>query len=185
MATGRLALDRHQQRRPHALMSFTRLARLLQLAMDFGLLACGQPAPPELSFEDRYANCMADLERAYGPASPPSADTENPAVSPDSPVKPPSLQTKPVGRESSRAVPNSQADPMGPAGSQAGSVTDLRQQPPAPSPTTTSQPSPPASGPAPAAWPPPDDKQDLIPHALVVGPHGLLCLQRLEPHQPR
>jgi len=32
----------------------------------------------------------------------------------------------------------------------------------------------------PLASRPPDNKRDLIPHALVVGPHGLLCLQRSE-----
>jgi len=70
METGRLAMDRHQQRRPHALISWTRLARLLQIAMDFKLLACGLPALPETSFESRHANFLADLERAYGQRSP-------------------------------------------------------------------------------------------------------------------
>lgn len=76
MAAGRLALDRHHQRRPHALMSLARMARLLQLAMDFKALAVGRLAPPEISFEARYANFMADLVRAYGPASP-SADSDS------------------------------------------------------------------------------------------------------------
>ena len=31
------------------------------------------------------------------------------------------------------------------------------------------------------AWPPPDDRRDLVPHALVVGSHGLLCLQPIVP----
>jgi len=35
-------------------------------------------------------------------------------------------------------------------------------------------------GPSKPAWPPPDDKRDLTPHRLVIGPHGLWCLQRLE-----
>lgn len=37
----------------------------------------------------------------------------------------------------------------------------------------------PVAQPVPPPWPPPDDKRDLRPHALVTGPHGLLCLQPL------
>jgi len=67
MAVGRLAMDRHQQRRPHALPSFTQLARLIKIQTDLGCLACGletsQPEPPAPhnvpSFEE-------DLARAYG-----------------------------------------------------------------------------------------------------------------------
>jgi hypothetical protein len=33
------------------------------------------------------------------------------------------------------------------------------------------------------AWPPPDDKRDLTPYAIVRGEHGLLCLQRIEPDE--
>ena len=65
----KLAFARHQQRRPHALPSLTRIARLIQIAHDFGVLACGLPsanAPPEPS---SFANCLADLERAYGQRS--------------------------------------------------------------------------------------------------------------------
>ena len=48
-----------------------------------------------------------------------------------------------------------------------------------------SPPKPPAEGgrpqgPPKPAWPPPDNKRDLTPHKLVIGPHGLLCLQRFE-----
>jgi hypothetical protein len=39
MAVGRLAMARHQQRHPHALLSFSQLTRLLQIAFDFGRLA--------------------------------------------------------------------------------------------------------------------------------------------------
>ena len=35
-------------------------------------------------------------------------------------------------------------------------------------------------GPPKPAWPPPDDKRDLTPHRLVIGPHGLWCLQRMD-----
>ena len=50
MALGHLALARHKLRRPHALLSFSQLTRLLQIAFDFGRLACGldayRPDPP-------------------------------------------------------------------------------------------------------------------------------------------
>jgi hypothetical protein len=185
MAAGRLAMDRHQQRRPHALMSLTRLARLLQISMDFGLLAVGRPAQPETSFESRCENFMADLERAYGQRPSPSADTESLPAKSDSLGEQLSLQTRSVGSESSRAgpegPPNLEADPMGTIDSQAGSAAGLLQDPPTPSQATTSQPS--AVPASPPSWPPPDDKQDLIPHALVIGPHGLLCLQPIRPRQ--
>jgi hypothetical protein len=38
---------------------------------------------------------------------------------------------------------------------------------------------PPAPSPINPAWPPPDDKRDLTPFAMVRGDHGLLCLRRL------
>jgi hypothetical protein len=43
MNTGRLALARQRQHRPHALPSLSQLARLLQVGFDFGRLACGEP----------------------------------------------------------------------------------------------------------------------------------------------
>ena len=41
MDLGRLAMARHQRCRPHAIPSLSQLARLLQIAFDFGPLACG------------------------------------------------------------------------------------------------------------------------------------------------
>jgi len=41
MDLGRLAMARHQRFRPHAIPSLSQLARLLQIAFDFGQLACG------------------------------------------------------------------------------------------------------------------------------------------------
>ncbi len=50
---------------------------------------------------------------------------------------------------------------------------------PAPA-TGHGQPAPPAS----PAGPPPDDKRDLTPYAMVIGPHGSPCLQRIDPLPP-
>jgi len=52
-------------------------------------------------------------------------------------------------------------------------VAPVQSPPPAPA-------SPPPATPA-RTWPPPDDKRDLTPHALVIGDHGLLCLKRIDP----
>jgi len=69
METGRQAWARHQQRRPHAVPSLSRVARLLEISIDFGCLDVGldsrrsgvpdQPASPPQDGE-------ADLRRAYG-----------------------------------------------------------------------------------------------------------------------
>ena len=41
LETGHLALERHRRRRPHALIRFSRITRLLALGFAFGRLACG------------------------------------------------------------------------------------------------------------------------------------------------
>ena len=67
---GRLALARHQQLRPHALPSFSQLARLLQIGFGFGRLACGpdprQPAPPALPNSRDFKEAEPALARSYG-----------------------------------------------------------------------------------------------------------------------
>ena len=66
MEAGRLAMARHKQRQPHALLSLGRMARLLQLATDFSRLACGlesiNPLPEKISYDYDFT----DLKRAYG-----------------------------------------------------------------------------------------------------------------------
>lgn len=66
MQAGQLALARHRQVRPHALISLTRLARLIEISVQFKMLAIGVPPPPESVFTSRCDAFMADLERAYG-----------------------------------------------------------------------------------------------------------------------
>jgi hypothetical protein len=65
MEAGRLAQERYQQRRPHALPSICQLARLIDAAMNFGRLACGSFNPA--SEPPSHAQALTDLERAYGP----------------------------------------------------------------------------------------------------------------------
>jgi hypothetical protein len=65
VAAGRIAMARHQQRRPHALLSLSRIARLLQIGFDFAKLACGS-YDPKADKSLNHDQALADLERAYG-----------------------------------------------------------------------------------------------------------------------
>jgi hypothetical protein len=80
-AAGRDALRHFQLRNPHAVISLSRIARLLEIGMDLARLATGlhsaHPAEP-----DHYAAALADLERIYGhqhdPEPPPSGPISEP-----------------------------------------------------------------------------------------------------------
>ena len=85
LAAGHAALERHQQRQPHALLSWSRMARLLQLGFDFGKLACGSESPNRVPEKLVYDYELTDLKRAYGfqPATPAVAAAASvPAPSP-------------------------------------------------------------------------------------------------------
>ncbi|MGZ5507671.1 MAG: hypothetical protein ACXWKH_14955 [Limisphaerales bacterium] len=62
---GRLAQERYEQRRPHALPTIPQLAGLLDIAMHFGRLACGSFDPA--SEPPAHEQALTDLKRAYGP----------------------------------------------------------------------------------------------------------------------
>ena len=66
MDIGSEVLARFQRRRPYALPSLSKIARLLDIAFTLGHLACGEPAPPN---PNPHAQALADLERAYGDAA--------------------------------------------------------------------------------------------------------------------
>jgi hypothetical protein len=84
MTAGKLAWDRYQRRRSHGLVSLSRLARVLDIAVAFGRLATGLDSnqPPFEPHNDEAA--WADLRRAYGHLNPPPA----PAVSTPPPASP-------------------------------------------------------------------------------------------------
>jgi hypothetical protein len=65
MAAGRAARERHQQRRPHALPSLSRLARWLNLAFDFKKLALGLDSKNRLPEKISYDYEFTDLKCAY------------------------------------------------------------------------------------------------------------------------
>ena len=77
LAAGQVAMERYRQRQPHALMSFSRMARLLQIGIDFGKLASGLDTPNRVPEKLVYDYELTDLKRGYGhlfdPASPPAA----------------------------------------------------------------------------------------------------------------
>ncbi len=98
LVAGRIAMERYKQRQPHALMSWSRMARLLDIGFEFRKLACGleiiNPVPEKIT----YDYDLTDFKRGYGhkleapakhavvpvpvtPASPSSA-----AIVPDLPV---------------------------------------------------------------------------------------------------
>ena len=66
MEAGRSAMERQQQRHPHALLSLTRLARLTELAFDFKKLALGLDSPNPLPEAISYDYALTNLKRAYG-----------------------------------------------------------------------------------------------------------------------
>ncbi len=73
LEAGRLARERHQQRRPHALLSFTQIARLLERALELKKLVLGDalndPPPSDPDFHEFFAQ----LRRAYPAPHPPSS----------------------------------------------------------------------------------------------------------------
>ena len=94
MEAGRIAMRTHRERHPHNIPSLSQIARLLQIGIDFGKLACGldstKPLPPPIKYDE--ASIMADIERAYpqkaDPIDPPPAPVEAAVVQPTEPPKP-------------------------------------------------------------------------------------------------
>ncbi len=90
LATGYLALERHRRRRPHALVSLSRVTRLLEVGFDLARLACGADSnlsDSEPDF-DNHEQAMADLARAYGHhGAAPSSTSVSPPLPDPSPVQ--------------------------------------------------------------------------------------------------
>ncbi len=103
LAAGHLALARYQQRNPHALLSWTRMARCLNLAFDLKKMVLGLDSPNPLPDKITYDYEFTDLKRAYGhPEAPPvpaasgetmarGAATVPDLVLPVAPVGPPTV----------------------------------------------------------------------------------------------
>lgn len=140
MSAGKLAMARHRQRRPHAMPSLGRIARLFEIAFAFARLACGSP-PSKADLESSgHAQALADLERIYGNHSPPTSSVPAEVKSQASANATDSASNPCVAHSPS-------ASPRSPSVSSTNGCAQV------------------------------DIKRDFTPCALVIGPHGLLCLQ--------
>ena len=90
MEIGRSAMERHQQRHPHAIPSFNHVIRLTELAIDFKKLALGLDSQNPLPEKFSYDYALTNLKRAYGHQNdrPPAVETA-PASVPPPPTWPP------------------------------------------------------------------------------------------------
>ena len=75
MEIGRAAMQRQQQRHPHAILSLIRLVRLTEQALDFKKLALGLDSPNPLP--DKITYELTNLKRAYGHRDGQSHSSEN------------------------------------------------------------------------------------------------------------
>jgi hypothetical protein len=66
MNAGDIALQRHQRRHPHGLLSLSQMARLLDVGFALRKMACGMDSPNELPEKITYDYELTDLKRAYG-----------------------------------------------------------------------------------------------------------------------
>jgi len=88
LTVGQPAMARHQQRSPHAVMSFSRMARWLEIGLAFRKLACGLDSPNQVPEKLEYDYELTDLQRAFGqPPEPPAVSglVAVPVVTPASP----------------------------------------------------------------------------------------------------
>ena len=102
---GREAMERYKQRQPHAMMSWSRIVRLLKIGFDFGNLASGLDSPNRLPEKIAYDYELTALKRAYGHepeipamgvAAPASASSATVAMAPPiAPVPPPAPPESP------------------------------------------------------------------------------------------
>jgi len=90
MEIGRAAMQRQQQRHPHAILSLIRLVRLTEQALDFKKLALGLDSPNPLPEKITYDDDWPDLKRAYGHHADPS------------PFRKPSTQTVAIRQSESK-----------------------------------------------------------------------------------
>ena len=104
LTVGSVALKRYRQRNPHALPSWTRLARNLELAFDLNKMALGLDSPNPLPDKISYDYELTDLKRGYGHWLDPPPVSGVPSATP--PIAcPPATETAPSPRSDIMAVP--------------------------------------------------------------------------------
>jgi len=75
MTAGRTAMDRHHQRRPHALPTLSQIARLLRVAFDLKQVAIGSAADDPPSESPDYKWVLAQINRSYSSPPDPAGGT--------------------------------------------------------------------------------------------------------------
>ena len=113
LVAGRAAMERYQQRQPHAVMSWSRMVRLFQIGFDFGNLACGLDSPNRLPEKIPYDYELTNLKRSYAvkPETPPIPGGASVLASrSENMVNPPSIPAGGIGG-SPQGLPASQGGP--------------------------------------------------------------------------
>ncbi len=93
LAAAHAAGERHRQRRPHALPSWSRLARLLDLAFDHKKFVLGLDSPNPLPMKITYDYEFTNLKRGYGHLCDAAAAAAAPAIPPAGPAPVPAAPT--------------------------------------------------------------------------------------------
>ena len=83
MVAGHEAMERYRQRQPHAVMSFSRMARLLDIGFEFRKLACGLEIINPLSEKITYDYNLTSLKRSYPVKAETPAVAMVPSAAPD------------------------------------------------------------------------------------------------------
>jgi hypothetical protein len=98
LAAGPVAMERHKRRHPHALPTWTQMARHLDLAFDLKKMALGLDSPNKLPEKITYDYELTDLKRAYGHMMDPPPVPGIPGVPPptSAAVCPPTSEVAPL-----------------------------------------------------------------------------------------
>jgi hypothetical protein len=118
LAASHAAAERQRQRRPHALPTFTQLARLLEVAFDLQKMVLGLDSKNQLPEKITYDYEFTDLKRAYGhllDPTPPAAASDNAIAGSAAPSTPLSSTAPPVQNDSPVVPVSPPADPPQPA----------------------------------------------------------------------
>ena len=93
LEAGQAAMGRHGQRHPHALLSLDRIARLMEIAMDFRRLACGtDPGPAE--GDAFWDSALANLRRSFCSRNQSAGAVQGTNPCPPPPVPSPASETE-------------------------------------------------------------------------------------------
>jgi hypothetical protein len=106
---GREAMERYQQRQPHAVMSWSRIVRLLKIGFEFGNLARGLDSPNRLPEKIAYDYELTNLKRGYGHLFDPAPPTATGGVIACGAATDGTCGSHPASRVASTTPPSSSA----------------------------------------------------------------------------